>query len=167
MAKLECRRTGKAGEDLGDVRGAGHGVGGLDGAAAGGNDSARDEDQRLRDLDSAQLAHSAYDQLLELVDMTPEQLAFALREDDFLWVKLGGLKPKCEPLRYRPPDEAARRRAAEIRRVVEEEFGEEIRSPAEPRFDFVRQLSRPLASSSRTALGAGLRTRRNSQPQVL
>ena len=54
------------------------------------------------------------------------------------------MKPKCEPLRYHPPDEAARRRAAEIRRVVEEDFGEELRRPAEPRFDFVRQLSRPL-----------------------
>ncbi len=42
-----------------------------------------------------------YEQLLELLEMTPERLAFALREDDFLWVKLGRLKPKCEPLRYR------------------------------------------------------------------
>jgi hypothetical protein len=89
-----------------------------------------------------------YDQLLELLEMTPERLAFALREDDFLWIKLGSLKPKCEPLCYRPPDEAARRRAAEIRRVVEEEFGEELRRPAEPRFDFVRQLSSPLPSFS-------------------
>jgi len=89
-----------------------------------------------------------YGQLLELVEMTPERLAFALREDDFLWVKLGRLKPKCEPLRYHVPDEAARRRAAEIRRTVEEDFGEEIRRPAEPRFDFVRQLSSPLQSFS-------------------
>ena len=89
-----------------------------------------------------------YDQLLELLEMTPKQLAFALREDDFLYYKLGSLKPKCDPLRYHPPGEAARQRAAEIRRVVEEEFGEEIRRPAEPRFDFVRQLSSPLAAFS-------------------
>jgi hypothetical protein len=88
-----------------------------------------------------------YPQLLELLEMTPERLAFALREDDFLWVKLGRLKPKCEPLRYFAPDEAARRRAAEIRRVVEQDFGEEMRRPAEPRFDFVRQLSSPPSSS--------------------
>jgi hypothetical protein len=43
-------------------------------------------------------------------------------------------------LRYHPPDEAARRRAAEIKRVVEEELGEELRRPAEPRFEFVRQF---------------------------
>ncbi len=84
-----------------------------------------------------------YEQLLPLVEMTAERLAFTLREDDFLWVKLGSLKPQCEPLRYHPPDEPARRRAAEIRRVVEDVFGEEIRRPAEPRFDFVRQLSTP------------------------
>ncbi len=87
-----------------------------------------------------------YPQLLHLLDMTPERLAFTLREDDFLWVKLGRLKPRCEPLRWREPDEPARRRAAEIRRVVEQTFGEELRRPAEPRFAFVRQLSEPLAS---------------------
>jgi hypothetical protein len=85
-----------------------------------------------------------YEQLLELLEMTPERLAFTLREDDFLWHKLGLLKPRSEPLRYSPPNEAARRRAAEIRRVVEQDFGEEIRRPAEPRFDFVRQLSSPV-----------------------
>ena len=41
-----------------------------------------------------------YDQLLTLLEMTPERLAFALREDDFLWIKLGSLKPRCEPIRY-------------------------------------------------------------------
>lgn len=89
-----------------------------------------------------------YDQLLTLVDMTPEQLAFALREDDFLWIKLGSLKPKCSPIHYQAPDEAAQRRATEIRRVVEQEFGAEIRSPSQPRFEFVRKLSAPLPSFS-------------------
>lgn len=85
-----------------------------------------------------------YEQLLELVEMTPERLAFTLREEDFLWVKLGRLKPVCEPLRYQPPDKAAQRRAAEIRQVVEADFGEELGRPAASRFDFVRQLSEPL-----------------------
>jgi hypothetical protein len=89
-----------------------------------------------------------YEQLLELLEMTPERLAFMLREEDFLWIKLGRLKPQCEPLRYHPPDEAARRREAEIRRVVEEDFGDEIRRPAEQRFDFVRQLSKAPSSFS-------------------
>ena len=87
-----------------------------------------------------------YEQLLTLLEMKPDQLAFALREDDFLWIKLGSLKPKCEPIRYQAPNEAAQRRAAEIRHVVEKEFGEEIRKRAEPRFEFVRTLSAPLPS---------------------
>ena len=67
-----------------------------------------------------------YDQLLELLEMTPEQLAFSLREDDFLWVKLGYLKPKCAHLRYvapgcggprtRGPDQADRRGGVRQRR---------------------------------------------------
>jgi hypothetical protein len=85
-----------------------------------------------------------YEQLLELLDMTPEQLSVMLREEDFLWVKLGRVKPQCVPLKYSPPDEAAQRRAAEIRRVVEQDFGDELGRPAEPRFDFVRQLAEPL-----------------------
>ena len=31
-------------------------------------------------------------------------MAFTLREDDFLFVKLGNLKPRCEPLRYQRSD---------------------------------------------------------------
>ena len=89
-----------------------------------------------------------YDQLLQLLEMTPRQLAVALREDDFLWIKLGSLKPKCKPLRYTKPDESTRRRAAEIKRLVEEEFDEALRLPAEPRFHFVEQLSTPVAGSS-------------------
>ncbi|MCE5266861.1 MAG: hypothetical protein LLG00_03130 [Planctomycetaceae bacterium] len=81
-----------------------------------------------------------YEQLQRLVGMTPERLAFMLRAEDALWEKLGCLKPKCEPLRWRPPDETARRREAEIRRIVEETFGDEIHQPAEPRFGFVRKL---------------------------
>ena len=88
-----------------------------------------------------------YEQLLQLLEMKPERLAFALREDDFLWVKLGRLKPQCEPLHYQAPTEASRRRAAEIRRLVEEEFGAELRRPSEPRFAFVQRLSTPLVSS--------------------
>ncbi|HOX55353.1 MAG TPA: hypothetical protein P5205_01570 [Candidatus Paceibacterota bacterium] len=101
-----------------------------------------------------------YEQLLELLEMTPERLAFMLREEDFLWIKLGRLKPRCEPLRYRPPDEAARRRAAEIRRLVEADFGEELRRPAEARFEFVRQLSRPMGPASQKPVAGGPRSLR-------
>ncbi|MBI4556490.1 MAG: hypothetical protein HY706_02815 [Candidatus Hydrogenedentes bacterium] len=83
-----------------------------------------------------------YEQLLTLLDWTPEQLAFTLREDDFLYAKLGGLKPHCEPLRYALPDEAARRREQEIARVIREEFPEGFGELEEPLFQFVADLSK-------------------------
>ena len=82
-----------------------------------------------------------YDQQLTLLDMTAEELAYTLREDDFLFVKLGRLKPKCEPLRYQEPDLATRQRAAEIKRLVQQHFGDLSTTPAEPRFGFVETLS--------------------------
>jgi len=84
---------------------------------------------------------SAYDQLLTLLGMTSEELAYTLREDDFLYVKLGSLKPKCAPLRYQEPDAATRQRAAEIRKLVEQFFGDLATTPREPRFHFVEYLS--------------------------
>lgn len=84
-----------------------------------------------------------YEQLLALLDWTPEQLAYTLREDDFLFVKLGNLKPQCAPLRYQPPDEAARRRAAELARIAREEFPGGLFPEGEPLFGFLKELSTP------------------------
>jgi len=83
-----------------------------------------------------------YEQLLKLVGKTADQLAFALREDDFLFIKLGNLKPRCSPLTYAEPDRAARERAARIKQIVEDHFGAELQRPGEPRFAFVDRLSR-------------------------
>ncbi len=55
-----------------------------------------------------------YDQLLTLLGWTEKELEYTLREDDFLYIKLGSLKPASEPLRYSPPDEAALARAASL-----------------------------------------------------
>lgn len=87
-----------------------------------------------------------YEQLLALLDWNADELAYALREDDFLYIKLGSLKPRCAPLRFSPPDEAARRRAAEIARVLREAFAEGLPSEGEPLFRFVSELSEPPVS---------------------
>src|SRR4051794_34289248 len=71
-----------------------------------------------------------YQQLTELLGMSPEKLAFALREDDFLYQKLGP-KPRCDPVKYRDPSPEARRRAAEMTHVVEDYFGQRLTGPAE------------------------------------
>jgi hypothetical protein len=83
-----------------------------------------------------------YEQLLDLVAMTPERMAFTLRDEDGVFWKLGMLKPKCEPLRYQPPDDAANRRAAEIKQVIAEELGDDFRRSEEPRFQFLSRFYR-------------------------
>ncbi len=83
-----------------------------------------------------------YDQLTQLLGITPKELAFRLREDDALYIKLGSAKPRCERLEYKKPSDRARQRAAEIKNLVLREFGDQLNQPAEPRFAFVASLSR-------------------------
>ncbi|MGQ9649970.1 MAG: hypothetical protein ACUVXJ_07655 [Phycisphaerae bacterium] len=85
-----------------------------------------------------------YDQLLLLLGWNEEKLAYTLKEDDFLWHKLGALKPDCPPLRYEPPSEATQRRCAEIKELVRTRFGEAFAQPGQPRFAFVDDLSGPV-----------------------
>jgi hypothetical protein len=87
-----------------------------------------------------------YEQLAELLGVSCDELAFRLREDDFLYVKLGSVKPKCDPVRYAMPSPAARRRAAEIKSIVEQHFGQTL-ADGEKRFAFVEMLSQLPASA--------------------
>lgn len=80
------------------------------------------------------------EQLLALIEMSPEQFAFNLREDDGLFIKLGGKKPRCEPIRYQEPNEAVRKRAAQIKADVQKHFGDALKEAGEPRFAFIDRL---------------------------
>ena len=74
-----------------------------------------------------------YEQLLQLLDWTEEQLAFVLKEEDFLDIKLGELKPECEPVCYQVLTEAQLEETERIRAVVQSiEVAKEARAP----FDF-------------------------------
>lgn len=84
-----------------------------------------------------------YDQLLTLLDWTPDKMAFTLREDDFFFIKLGSHKPKCEPLKYIEPDEKARAREREIAAIVHDNFGDQAGVSRDPLFSFVKKLSTP------------------------
>lgn len=85
-----------------------------------------------------------YDQLLTLTGFTREQLRYALMEDDFLFIKLGSVKPACPPLRYTPPSEAERVAAEQLAAWLREEgVADSLRQPEEPRFAFIDRLSRP------------------------
>jgi hypothetical protein len=91
-----------------------------------------------------------YEQVLQLLGWDVAQLNFTLREDDFLYIKLGRLKPKCDPLRYEPPDDRVLRREKEIAAIVQKEFSGLLVEGPEPLFTFVERLSqRPPKSAGR------------------
>ena len=97
-----------------------------------------------------------YPQLLKLLHWSEEQLAYTLREDDFLWVKLGNLKPKCAPLQYAPPTPEQAKRAAEIAALVRPIIDSVPASEREPLFGFLKELSTPptVKPAPRTAPSA-------------
>ena len=63
-----------------------------------------------------------YRQLLLLLGWTVDQLNFVLREEDFLWYKLGSLKPACDEVLYRELSPAEKAATARVRRVVGKYF---------------------------------------------
>lgn len=96
-----------------------------------------------------------YEQLLELLGWDADKLAFALREDDFLWIKLGSFKPSCQTLRYAEPNEAVARRCEQIKTVVASSFAGEFAKPWTPRFEFLRSLSTANPEPSHRVSSAG------------
>ena len=97
-------------------------------------------------------------QIRQLLGWSQEKFRFTLKEDDFLEVKLGRVKPACSPLQYRLPSGEEQRRAAEICTSVEHWFSAQLKERAEPRFAFVEQLSAleaPLPSPRTQATHAG------------
>jgi hypothetical protein len=84
-----------------------------------------------------------YGQLLTLLGKSREELYFSLMEDDFLWVKLGSIKPFCQRLEY-SESEASSGRAARLKisEMLRRE-GLDPSAPEEPRFSFVREMSAP------------------------
>jgi hypothetical protein len=82
-----------------------------------------------------------YEQMLDLLGWTEEELAFTLREDDFLYIKLGSLKPKCEPLRYTLPGAVTLAKERLIAHDVMRAFPDGTEQFDEPLFGFVSQLS--------------------------
>ncbi|MCF6359059.1 MAG: hypothetical protein L3J54_14775, partial [Draconibacterium sp.] len=83
----------------------------------------------------------SYNQLLVLLDKTSDKLDEILRDDDFLWVKVGGMRPECDDLKYTEPDAKTEQRCKEIKKIVEDNFGNELTDPGEKRFSFINKLS--------------------------
>ena len=77
----------------------------------------------------------SYAQIAFMLGISEEQLAYILREDDFLSVKLGNFKPEVPPLVYAPLTEEEHAKTRAIRQVVSAAFEEMPHHPQKP-FDF-------------------------------
>ena len=87
-----------------------------------------------------------YEQILDLLQWTPEKLAYILKEDDFFWVKLGFGKPRCVPVKFRELSHEEQERTARIKSAVKKYFPEETVQTEKP-FDFLKKYGRKKAAS--------------------
>ncbi len=77
-----------------------------------------------------------YEQILALLHWDENRLAFVLKEDDFLWLKLGGFKPSCQPVVYREPTPEEWRAMDRIGQIMRGAFPKEEQLPRRKPFDF-------------------------------
>ena len=82
----------------------------------------------------------SYEQILTLLDITAEELAFILKEDDFFWVKLGCLKPSVTPPKYSPLTESELKRTEEIKNL----FEKDLHQQKDNAFKFLEEFYNPV-----------------------
>ena len=87
-----------------------------------------------------------YEQLCELLGWSAEKMDFTLREEDFLWIKLGSLKPKCEPIYYSPLTPEQIEHTTQIRQLMTKHFPDGEDNNEEPAFAFVDLFQHPRSS---------------------
>ena len=97
----------------------------------------------------------SFEQIQMLLGISAEKLAFLLKEDDFLWHKLGKIKPTVPDNRFSPLTDGPRTRTAHLRALVED-ISPELRR--ENAFGFVRHFSGAPVYSNARASDGGLAT---------
>lgn len=88
-----------------------------------------------------------YDQLLTLLGWTEQQLATTLKDEDFLYVKLGFTKPFCPPVVAEPLTEEGLQQLSRIRQLVKGHFSDLFQG-AEP-FAFFPDQVVPVPGSDK------------------
>ncbi len=83
-----------------------------------------------------------YEQLCALLGWDADKMQFSLNEDDFMYIKFGGYKPACPPVRYRDLDATAVTGMNWIAQTVRSEMGEAIAATAEPLFGFIDRFQK-------------------------
>ncbi len=79
-----------------------------------------------------------YEQLLELLEWTPDELAYVLKEDDFLWHKLGNMKPETAPVRYAPLTARELQQTAVLKKTISKYFSDNQIVQDKP-FEFLKR----------------------------
>lgn len=85
----------------------------------------------------------SYEQIQTLLGITAEELAFILKEDDFMWVKLGELKPQVDEPKYEPLNEEQKKQTEEIAKMVCDKFAWSDKQ-TDNGFAFLEEFYRPL-----------------------
>ena len=88
----------------------------------------------------------SYEQILILLDITADELAFILKEDDFFWVKLGCLKPFVNPPKFSPLTESELKRTEEIKNLLKNHT---YQNP-DNGFEFLEDFYRPIGDNEIT-----------------
>lgn len=86
-----------------------------------------------------------YEQLLKLLEWDEDKLNLALKEEDFLEVKLGGFKPECEKIIYCELTDREKKQTDKIRAQVE--FSQRNLKDINAPFDFWSKKSIPALKS--------------------
>lgn len=83
-----------------------------------------------------------YEQLLLLLDWTPEKLLTVLHEEDFLWIKMGSSKPAASALKWRDLNFTERDATEKVHVLAQKYFSSlaDNQYPQQP-FDFAAQLA--------------------------
>lgn len=81
-----------------------------------------------------------YEQLCEVLDWDEEKLAYTIKEDDFLNVKLGFFKPACEPIYYTPLTEEEKKKTKKIKETITECIAECAEEKEKLPFDFINDI---------------------------
>ncbi len=88
-----------------------------------------------------------YEQILTLLNISAEDLAFILKEDDFLWVKLGGMKPLVKPPKYAPLTENKLQQTKRIATMLKHSFPAGA-GDTDNAFAFIDRFQKPPAEGT-------------------
>ena len=82
-----------------------------------------------------------YEQILQLLDWSPEKLAYTLKEEDFFWAKVGKIKPDCAPVKYAPLSPEQQAATVSLKKCLRQYFPVEKMAYLETPFAFADQFA--------------------------